>query len=49
MGRSQEGSDRRATKAASATDDGADAPEGMGLSSEHDEGQIQEVDSREEH
>ncbi|HWM00231.1 MAG TPA: hypothetical protein VNP20_23025 [Nocardioidaceae bacterium] len=49
MGRSQDGSDRWATKPASATEDGADAPEGMGLSSEHDQGQIQEVDSREEH
>ena len=28
--------------------DGADVIHGMGLSSEHDEGEVQEVDSREE-
>jgi hypothetical protein len=30
-------------------EDDAHATEGMGLSSEHDQGQVQEVDSREEH
>jgi hypothetical protein len=29
--------------------DGAEVIHGMGLSSEHDEGEVQEVDSREQH
>jgi hypothetical protein len=47
MGRSHDRSQRRAEPTPPA-EDGAHAPEGMGLSSEHDEGQVQEVDSREE-
>jgi hypothetical protein len=48
MGRSHDGSHRTAAEPTPQADDGARAPEGMGLSSEHDEGQVQEIDSREE-
>jgi hypothetical protein len=46
MGREQ----NRPAEAAPAPErgDGADVIHGMGVSSEHDEGEVQEVDSREE-
>jgi hypothetical protein len=50
MGRSHDDiSQRKAAEPTPPAEDSADAPEGMGLSSEHDEGQVQEIDSREEH
>ena len=49
MGRSQDGSQQGDAEPAPPVEDGGHTPEGMGLSSEHDEGQVQEVDSREEH
>ena len=51
MGRSEDSTQRRAAGSMPPTEEGANAPEGpegMGLSSEHEEGQVQEVDSREE-
>lgn len=46
MGREQNQPDEAAP--APERGDGADVIHGMGLSSEHDEGEVQEVDSREE-
>jgi hypothetical protein len=40
--------DRDATESSRRAETGAEAIHGMGLSSEHDEGEVQEVDSREE-
>ena len=44
MGRS----DDEAVQPAPADDVGAETQHGMGVSSEHDEGEVQEVDSREQ-
>jgi hypothetical protein len=48
MGRSYDSSQRTAAEPTPPAKNGDHAPEGMGLSSEHDEEQVQEVDSREE-
>jgi hypothetical protein len=44
MGRSAD----KSAEPAPPAEQGADAPDGMGLSSEHDHGEVQEVDSREQ-
>ena len=43
MGRSED----QAAQQAPAVEAGGDSPHGMGVSSEHDQGEVQEVDSRE--
>ena len=48
MGRSADTPDRDRLQPAPPAEEGSDMPHGMGVSSEHDQGQVQEVDSREQ-